>query len=311
VPDRDDDVLDPAVAEWLAANPHVAIAFDDFDPELLALARGPVGFPSTRTIAHVDDDVVEGVPVRVYRHDAPPTGLVVYFHGGGFVIGSIGIMDNVARGLANATGAVVVSVEYRHAPENPYPAALDDCETVTRWALANAPKFDVAPGAVAVAGDSAGGNLAAAVALRLRDTGADPLAAQILIYPPVAGEPTENGSRQRYDGIVLSRSAMVSFWTAYCGGRDLRDEPYAVPLRAPSLAGLPPAIVVLGGCDPLRDEGREYAARLRAAGVDVEEACFAGQPHGFINFDLPAAGPAHERIGAWLRPVLRAASTSA
>jgi acetyl esterase len=300
-PSHDDEgVLDPWVTEWMAANPLMATPFEDLSPEMLELARGPVGAPPTREIAEITDDVVAGVPVRIYRDEGPHPGLLVYFHGGGFVIGSIGLMDNVARELAHTTGAVVVSVGYRLAPEHPYPAGLDDCEAVTRWALANAARFGVAPSSVAVGGESAGGNLAAAVALRLRDAGDVALAAQVLIYPNVAGG-SQFPSRLEFDGVVISITGEERFWTAYCGGRDLQEDPYAAPLRAPTLAGLPPALVLLGGCDMLRDEGRAYATRLRDEGVDVEMECYAGQPHGFVNFGFPAAALAFERIGRWLR----------
>jgi acetyl esterase len=299
----DEGVLDPRVAEWFDANPMMGQPFEDFSPEMLALARGPVGAPPTRPIARVTDDVVAGVPVRCYQHDGPPAGLVVYFHGGGCCIGSIGLMDNVARGLAHDSQAMVMSVEYRLAPEHPYPAGLDDCEAVTRWALANASQFGVPPHCVAVAGESAGGNLAAAVTLRLRSNADAPLAGQVLIYPEVDTSPSAHRSREEFAGVVLSRKTMDGFWERYSDGRDLRGDPFAAPLHAESLAGLPSAIVVLGGCDPLRDEGRLYARRLRDDGVDVEELCYAGQPHGFVNFDLPAADEAFRKIGPWLTSV--------
>ena len=298
---NDEGVLDPRVVEWFEANPISATPFDDLSPEMLALARSPVGAPPTRTIPRVTDEVVAGIPVRIYEHDGPPEGLIVYMHGGGFCIGSVGLMDNVARELAHCANAVVVSVEYRLAPEHPYPAGLDDCETVTRWALANATKLGAGPSRVAVAGESAGGNLSAAVALRLRGKVDVPLAGQVLMYPGVDGNSWAHPSREEFAGLVLTRKGMDGFWDCYTAGRDLGRDPFAAPLRAESLADLPPAIVVLGGCDPLRDEGRLYAARLREAGVVVEEVCFAGQPHGFINFGVPAAADAHERIGAWLR----------
>jgi acetyl esterase len=294
-------VLDPRVTEWFEANPISATPFDDLSPEMLALARSPVGAPPTRAIPRVTDDVVAGIPVRIYEHDGPPEGLIVYLHGGGFCIGSVGLMDNVARELAHWANAAVVSVEYRLAPEHPYPAGLDDCEKVTRWALANAAKLGADPMRIAVAGESAGGNLSAAVALRLRGKVDVPLAGQVLMYPGVDGNAWTHPSREEFAGLVLTRKGMDGFWDCYTAGRDLGRDPFAAPLQAESLADLPPAIVVLGGCDPLRDEGRLYAARLREAGVAVEEVCFAGQPHGFINFGVPAAADAHERIGAWLR----------
>ena len=299
----DEGVLDPWVVEWMKANPERATPFDDLSPEILALARGPVGFPATRDIAHISDEQVGEVPIRIYQSTEQPTGLVVYFHGGGFVIGSIGLMDNVARELAHSSGAVIVSVGYRLAPEHPYPAGLGDCVSVTLWARANSERFGLPTSAVVVAGESAGGNLAAAVSLRLRDSGDAPPVGQVLIYPAVAGTLT-HPSAFEFDGLVISRKAGETYWSAYSGERDLDADPYAAPLTARSLTGLPPALVVLGGCDLLRDEGRAYADRLREEGVDVEEVCYAGQPHGFVNFDFPAAALAHERIGAWIREVL-------
>jgi acetyl esterase len=296
----DEGVLDPWVVNWIETNPLQATPFDTFDPEILVLARGPYGSPPTRDIAEITDETVEGIPVRIYRGEGEPTGLVVYFHGGGFAIGSIGLMDNVARELAYASGAVVVSVEYRLAPENPYPAGFDDCYAVTQWALANTARFGVPVENVAVAGESAGGHFAAVVALRVRDVGGPALAGQVLLYPGTAGSKAFP-SHEEFDGLVLSRSAMHHFWDAYTAGQNLDADPYAAPLLAAKLEGVAPALVVLGGCDMLRDEGRAYAVRLGEAGVDVEEVCYPGQPHGFINHGFPAAAQAFERSGEWLR----------
>ncbi len=295
--------LDPWVAKWLEEDPQRGVPFADLSPEILELARGPQGGPPTQSIAEVTDDEVDGIPIRIYRNDDTPTGVVVYFHGGGFTIGSIGLMDNVAREITHASGAVVVSVGYRLAPEDPYPAGLDDCETVTRWAIANAERFGSHSSKVAVAGESAGGNLSAAVALRLRDAGDVTLAGQVLLYPGTAGSRVTDSMRE-FDGLILSLESMKTFWDAYRDGRDLDDDPYAAPLSAPTLAGLPPAVVVLGGSDLLRDEGRAYAERLRDAGVAVDEICFPGQPHGFLNFEFPAAADAYTHVGAWLRSTL-------
>ena len=306
---NEEGVLDPWVAEWLAANPLLGKPLDQLEPEYLELARSPVGAPPTRDIAEVSDGAVDGVPVRIYRSHGPQTGLVVYFHGGGFVLGSIGLMDNVARELANSSGAIVISVGYRLAPENPFPAGLDDCESVTRWAIVNAADFDIPSLSVAVAGESAGGNLAAAVSLRLRDSGEATLAGQLLMYPALAGT-SVFPSAEKFDGLVISRRATEQYWNAYSGGRDLDADPYAVPISALDLEGLPPALVVLGGCDMLRDEGRAYANRLRENGVEVEEKCYHGQPHGFINFDFPAASHAFEDIGRWLRSRLMSESSA-
>jgi acetyl esterase len=303
----DEGVLDPWVVEWLETNP---LPGDDFSEEFLALARGSYDLPVAREIAHVRDDVVAGVPVRIYEHTEPATGLVVYFHGGGWCVGSISLMDNVARELAFATGAAVISVEYRLAPEHPFPSGLDDCEAVTRWALANAATFAVPATSVMVAGESAGGNLATAVALRLRDADVEPhLAGQVLVYPVVDGHGSDHASRSEFAHLVVSAKASEWFWASYTGGRTISDDPLVAPLHAESLADLPPALVVLGGCDSLRDEGRAYAERLRAEGVDAEDLCYPGQPHGFVNFGFPSAADAFETIGGWVRRQLSVAES--
>jgi len=217
----------------------------------------------------------------------------VYFHGGAFVVGSVNLMDAVARELTHATGAVVVSVDYRLAPEHPFPAGLDDCHHVATWVLANASRLGVPAASTFLAGESAGGNLATALTLRLRDEGVQNVTGQVLIYPCTDGPRRPYSSREQF-----GHSDWV--WDTYGGGRDLSDEPYALPLRADSLQGLPPALVLLAGCDALRDEGRAYAERLRAEGVETEEYCYAGQPHGSVNYGLPAAASAYERIADWV-----------
>lgn len=297
---NDEGVLDPWVADWLTANPRTFKMMD-----IYTMARGnDLVFPISREIASVIDDEIEGIRVRVYEAVAAPTSLIVYFHGGGFCVGSIAIMDNVARELAAACDATVISVEYRLAPEHPYPAGLDDCERVTRWVLQNRDRYTAADTPVLLAGESAGGNLAAALSLRLRDagvTGEGGVAGQVLIYPGTAGDGSAMPSRSLYAGYTMDSDELEWCWNAYSGGVDITRDPYAAPLQAPSLAGLPPAIVILGGCDFLRDEGRAYAQRLAAEGVDTVEVMFPGQIHGFINHGHPAAAEAFERIGAWSR----------
>jgi acetyl esterase len=213
-------------------------------------------------------------------------------------------MDGVAREIADKSGAALVSVGYRLAPEHPFPAGVDDCETVTRWALDHAADFDVPSELVAIAGESAGGNLAAAVALRLRDAGDASLAGQVLLYPVLAGS-TEFPSHAEFDGLIIGGESTKFYREAYAGGRDIGRDPYAAPLHAETLAGLPPALVILGGCDMLRDEGRAYAKRLQEDGVDATEECYAGQPHGFMNFGFPAAADAFVSVGVWLRDRFR------
>jgi acetyl esterase len=292
----DEGVLDPWVAEWVEANPPMPIR------DIYTFARGDImPFPVTREMADVHDEIVDGIPVRIYEVEGSPTGLLVYFHGGGFCIGSISIMDNVARELAHACQATVISVEYRLAPEDPFPAGADDCETVTRWALANTARFGVDPSKVMVAGESAGGNFAALVSLRIRGTVDPPLAGQVLIYPGVDDGAEPSQSRKDFGGLGMSVEDLDWCWAAYVGDHDVAAEPLIAPLRAVSHADLPPAIVILGGCDFLRDEGREYAGKLRDSGVEVDEVCCPGQIHGFMNQMFPAASTAYERVGTWVR----------
>jgi acetyl esterase len=292
----DEGVLDPWVSEWVAANPPMPIR------DIYTLARGDImPFPVTRELANVHDETVDGIPVRIYEVEGEPTGLLVYFHGGGFCIGSISIMDNVARELAHACRATVISVEYRLAPEDPFPAGVEDCEAVTRWALANTGRFGVDPSKVMVAGESAGGNFAALVALRVRGTVDTPLAGQVLIYPGVDDGTEPSQSRKDFGGLGMSVEDLDWCWAAYVGGHDVSAEPLIAPLRAESHADLPPAIVILGGCDFLRDEGRAYAGKLRESGVEVDEVCYPGQIHGFMNQQFPAAPAAYQRIGTWVR----------
>jgi len=204
-----------------------------------------------------------------------------------------------------------VSVGYRLAPEDPFPAGVDDCEAVTRWALAHATDLGASPERVAVAGESAGGTMSAAVTLRLRESGDTTLVGQVLIYPALDGDSWEHPSRSEFDGIVLTRTSMDAYWQRYSGGRDLSRDQFACPLGAETLAGLPPALVIVGECDLLRDEGRAYARRLAEAGVPVVEECYAGQPHGFVNFGVPAAAEAFALMGTWLTATFERAGVAA
>ena len=300
----DEGILDPWVEQFMKDYPGMFPKMN-FSPEWLAVARpdNPV-FPG-KPVAKFRKDTITAeaghdIPVWIYEHETAPTGLVVYFHGGGYCTGSPGLMDNVAREIAVASGAAVISVGYRLAPEHPFPAGFDDCVTVTRWALAHAAPFGTTPDQVAVAGESAGGNLSAAVALRMRGEPGPRLAAQLLIYPALDIPGADYPSRQQFSGGVAldDYSKMVE---VYGGGRDITSEVYAFPMLADSLVGLPPALVVLGGCDLLRDEGRAYGQRLAADGVPTEEYCAPGQPHPWINMGFPAAEAAWAAIGPWLK----------
>jgi acetyl esterase len=207
---------------------------------------------------------------------------LVYFHGGGFVVGSIDSHDRAARGLASKARTVVVNVDYRLAPEHVFPAAAEDAVAATRWVLANAASLGIDPNAVAVGGDSAGGTLAAVAAQALRGEARQP-AYQLLIYPVTdarGGAPSRETFR---DGYFLTKRTIDFYLTTYIPDPSQYTDVRASPLLARDLSGLPPAFVLTAGFDPLRDEGRDYAEKMRAAGVDVTYVCSEGSMHGFLN----------------------------
>jgi acetyl esterase len=224
-----------------------------------------------------------GIPARLYSPSADAPGLVVYFHGGGWVFGTLDGWDASVRHLAAASGCDVLSVDYRLAPEHAFPAAPDDACAALAWAAGADGLAHGRP--VVVAGDSAGGNLATVAALRARDAGGPPLALQLLVYP-VTDCDLNRHSYQEYDGteFIVNRRDMDWFWEHYAPDRADRVKPYASPIRATSLAGLPPAYIVTAEHDPLRDEGFAYADRLRAARVPVQHHHFGSQIHGFFTF---------------------------
>jgi len=236
-------------------------------------------------VAIVEDRTIDGpggpIPVRVYRPRSDVVvGGVAYFHGGGWVMGTLDLFDATAREIANAAGAAVVAVDYRLAPEHPFPAALDDALRVTRAMLAG--EIDgVDPTRIAVAGDSAGGNLAAVVAQQLRD--ASGLRHQALIYPVTKGQPGTTASYEEFaEGYFLTQRDMQYFFDCYAPGVD-PSNPLLAPLEESDLARLPSATIITAECDPLRDEGEAYARRLADAGVQVELRRFPDQIHGFFN----------------------------
>jgi len=235
----------------------------------------------------VEDLMIDGpagaIPVRIYRPSAAPAPVHVHFHGGGWVIGDLDTHDRDCREICVGADCIVVAVDYRLAPEHIFPAAPEDCYAALCWATANLDSLCALPGAVSVGGDSAGGNLAAAVALMARDRNGPAIAMQLLIYP-VTDATMESGSyRDNADGYLLSRTMMSWFWDHYCPDLALRADPLASPIAAEDLAGLPPALVMTAEFDPLRDEGEAYAERLIAAGVEVEVRRFDGLIHGFFS----------------------------
>jgi acetyl esterase len=273
-----------------------------------AILFAQTGAGEKQPVANVEDRTVAGpagaIPVRVYTPDGEgPFPVVAYLHGGGWVFMGIETHDWICRRLANASGAVVVSVEYRLAPEHPFPAPLDDCMAVTHWLAEHAGEVGADPARLAVVGDSAGGNLAAAVALASRAPDGPRIVAQVLVYPACDAACATPSFVQNAEGYLLTASTMRWFWDQYLGPEGNPDDGYASVLRAPDLAGLPPTLVVTAEFDPLRDEGEAYAGHLRAAGVDATVRRYDGMVHGFLGMDelLPEADDAMAEAAAFLR----------
>jgi acetyl esterase len=207
----------------------------------------------------------------------------VWFHGGGWVVGDLETADPTARHLTAGATCVVISVDYRLAPETKFPGAADDCYAATVWAAQQAPRLNGDPSKIAVGGDSAGGNLAAAVALMARERGGLSLAFQLLVYPVTARDFDMPSYRQNAEGYGLTLDAMRWYWDHYLQHPDDASNPYAAPLVAENLKGLPPALVITAECDPLRDEGEAFAKRLQAAGVPTTYSRYNGMIHGFFG----------------------------
>lgn len=237
---------------------------------------------------------------------APTDGLplIVYFHGGGWLLGSIDTHDVVARGLARATGAAVLNVGYRRGPESRFPTAADDALDAVRWAADHAAGLGADPGLLVVAGDSAGGNLAAVTAIRCRDEGGPQVRHQLLVYPVTTCDLTI-GFDPAWEGVVLYRDELQWHQDNYLADPGQRDDPHVAPLGA-DLVGLPPAAVVLAECDPIRPQGRLYADALVAAGVPVDVAEHPTLPHGFFGLDMlfPEAAAAMEQAARSVRASL-------
>jgi acetyl esterase len=272
-----------------------AVSFTEMSVESArAVTRHEAAVASSRPpipLALVEEIEVAGAagPLRS-RHYVPPgppaagpPPLLVFFHGGGWVIGDLDTHDDLCRFLAARAGVQVLSVEYRLAPEHPFPAPVEDAHAAYAWAAANAAELGADPARVAVGGDSAGGNLAAVVSMLARDAGGPAPALQLLLYP-VTDAHARTASRRLFgEGYLLTQADMEFFETHYLPDESARDDPRASVLRAPDLSGLPPAYVVTAGFDPLRDEGEEYALRMRAAGVPVALRRHPGLVHSFGN----------------------------
>jgi acetyl esterase len=313
--------LDPplaAVLDLMSANPAAKMSQGTPEQSRAGFRMLTVGLRDPATLAQVravEEATVPGpagdIPVRIYRPEADgPVPTIVFFHGGGFVIGDLDTHDDHARLLCRDVEAVVVSVDYRLAPEHKFPAGHDDCLAATRWVADHVDRLGGDGARIAVAGDSAGGNLSAAVALAAREEG-PALAAQLLLYPGVDfDEESDHPSRvENAEGYFLTAEDMLWFGEHYLPGDDARRDPRASVLHAPDLAGLPPAVVATAEYDPLRDEGEAYAAALEQAGVPVVLRRYDGLIHGFFGLGpvSPAAAAAVAELCSDLRALLRPA----
>ena len=236
-------------------------------------------------VGAVEDVDAAGTAVRIYRpFGAGPFPMAMMFHGGGWVIGDLATADRQSREVCRSAGALVISVDYRLAPEHRFPAAAEDCYAATAWAAENAGRHGGDGKRLAVVGDSAGGNLAAVVAHMARDRQGPDIAFQLLVYPVTDGVHFDNASyRDNADGYLLTAEAMHWFWNHYAPDLEDRRGPYASPLLAEHWQGLPPALVMTAEFDPLRDEGEAYARKLAAAGVSARLARYDGFIHGFFG----------------------------
>lgn len=300
-------------AAWLSERTSTPIEQLD-PPQARAMLRRMVNGAALLGLAGRRADVAEvrdidcgGVPARLYRPTPSATAAVVYFHGGGWVIGDLATHDAVCRSLARASSAVVVAVQYRLAPEHPFPAAPDDAWAAAQFVARTGAALGIDGERIAVGGDSAGGNLAAVVALRAAQEGLR-LRGQLLVYPVVDCGAESPSYSEFAVGHFLTRADMRYFIASYLPDRQARLSPAASPLRAPSLAGVAPALVVTAQADVLRDEGRAYAAALRRDGVDVQLLEAAGMLHGFMNMQgLAVPRDCMAKAGAWLANCLSVA----
>jgi acetyl esterase len=289
--------LDPQCQELLTALEAMELpAFADMTPE--ECRQTVLGFTmlmgEPEDVAKVEDREIPApdgpVPVRIFTPAGAgpgPLPVLVYFHGGGFVFGNCELIDPITRTLANKSGCVVVSVDYRLSPEHRFPAAIEDAYAVARWVVDHASDIGGDPARVAVAGDSAGGNLSTVVCLMAKDRGGPPIAFQVLIYPVVDSSMEQPSYAENAEGPILTVRDIQYFWDHYLPSEGDRTQTYASPLRAEDLSGLPPAMVITAEFDPLRDEGEEYGQRLAQAGVPTEVRRYHGMFHGF--FWMPAA----------------------
>jgi acetyl esterase len=311
--DRIAEIDEMGVPEWHALSVESARRVEDelFSTDAtipvagttdLAIAGGETGADTT------DGSSESEIPIRVYRPHETPAPTLVFLHGGGWTLGTLDSADGICRRLCRRVGAVVVSVDYRLAPEHPFPAAVEDAVRAVAWADDHADSLG-GDGRLGVAGTSAGGGLAAAVGLASTDETAfgfsldADLAVQALFYPALTPRFDTASYREHADGPLLTKADMRWFWSQYLGSPADAHNPYAAPLRADALSGVPPAVIATGSHDPLRDDGAAYATRLADEGIPLEYREFDGLAHGFLSFagdaaegGVPAADEAFDEV---------------
>lgn len=268
----------------------------------------------------VENRLIEGpngdIPIRLYTPDTHKEKLpaVVYYHGGGWTIGSVETYDIVCRNLANSSGCKVISVDYRLAPEHRFPKGLEDCYAATKWVCDHADILRIIPDRISVGGDSAGGNYTAAVTLMAKERNGPKIKSQLLIYPAtdalqsISDSPYES-IRENASAPILTSELTKSFWDHYLLDEGDAENKYASPIRADDLSGLPPALLITAQYDPIRDEGEAYGARLRASGVDVEMHRYDGLIHGFIQLPISINDTVFQTIGEFLNKGASSVST--
>ena len=305
--------LDPQIQAMLDQSSGMAPARTYTPEQLRATVRGfSTAFPPLNVaLAQIADRRIPGpggdIAIRIYTAEGRgPLPVLVYFHGGGWVVGDLDTQDMICRGLCFGAGCIVVSVDYRLAPEHRFPAAVDDCYAATQWVATHAAGFGGDPQRIAVGGDSAGASLAAGVALRTRDEGGAPLCGQLMFYGSMDYQiDAPSGSMREFaNGPLLSTDDIEYFWHHYLANPAVDQyHPWASPARAARHTELPPAFNGTAEIDPTRDAGERYGALLRAAGIDVEQHRYPGMPHGFVSWlgIVPGAQTAIDDASAWLR----------
>jgi acetyl esterase len=323
MPSSSNAVLDPKTQWFLkflesSGRPQVSEVPVELAREMYV--KGQALVPLIKQPARIEDRTISAgtggsVKLRIFfpeskRPEGSRLPVVMYFHGGGWVLGDADTYDYVMRELTNGTGAAVVFVEYSRSPEARYPVALEECYAATRWVAEHGSELGLNGSQIAVAGDSAGGNLATAVCLLAGQRGGPDIAAQVLIYPATGSDYDSPSFQEFATGYFLTKENSQWFWKQYTGGKAIEHEPTACPLVATidQLGDMPPALVITGECDVLRDEGEAYARKLTEAGVAVTATRYLGAIHGFMGInalaDTPAARAALAQVNAVLQEAL-------